>query len=272
MNEHSIAFVGAGNMAGAIIGGLLDAGYDPGRLSVSAPSASTRERWQARALGRVEASNTGHVAQADVVVLGMKPRHTREVCLELAPVLHSNQVVLSLVAGIRSASIRQWLGDTAAVVRSVPNTPALLRAGVTGMYADSTVGADRRQRAEAIMKAVGEVIWVTAEELLDTVTAVSGSGPAYFFQFVEAMIDEAIAMGLDAESARTLCSLTCLGAGSMLAAGEASAAELRRRVCSPGGTTERAVASFAEAGIGEIVAAAMRAARARSVEMGDELS
>jgi pyrroline-5-carboxylate reductase len=180
--------------------------------------------------------------------------------------------VLSVAAGVEAASMARWLGGHDAVARCMPNTPSSLGCGASGLYALPGVSAAQRAHAEAIAAAVGVVRWVDEESLLHAVTAVAGSAPAYFFLFMEAMMAEGRRMGLDDESVRTLCAQTCIGAGRMVAEAGIDAAELRKRVCSPGGTTERAVAAFLDGGLKELVATAMQDCYARSEEMARELS
>ena len=270
--DFSTAFIGAGNMASSIIAGLIDAGTDPALLRAADPGAESRARASELGLSAVGVDNSAAARGADVVVLAVKPQILRAVCEDLAPVLASGQLVISIAAGIGTDSLRQWLGPAAALVRCMPNTPSLLRAGASGLFAVPGVSEGQRAQAESIMAAVGVVRWVETEELLHAVTAVAGSAPAYFFLFMEAMIDEGRRMGLDAETVRTLCAQSCVGAGLMVAEGSVDAAELRRRVCSPGGTTEKAVTAFRDGGLEELVQRAMRACYARSEEMGRELS
>ncbi|MFT7287686.1 MAG: pyrroline-5-carboxylate reductase [Halieaceae bacterium] len=272
MSVFSVAFIGAGNMAGSIIGGLLAAGFDAASLAAADPDEGNLQRLEKQGLTRTGTDNAAIAGAADVVVLAVKPQILRAVCEDLAPVMREGQLAVSIAAGVGADSLREWLGDRPAIVRCMPNTPALLRAGASALYAHGAVSDVQRLRAEQVMTAVGILRWVKEESLLHAVTAVSGSGPAYFFLFMEAMIAEGQRMGLDAESARTLCAQTCIGAGRMLAEGDVAAAELRRRVCSPGGSTERAVAAFQGGGLEGIVRTAMRACYARSEEMGKELT
>lgn len=272
MSTFTTAFIGAGNMAGGIIGGLLRKGFSADTIRASAATEEGLTRLQSLGLEALSTDNREVARGADVVVLAVKPQRLRGVCEELGPVIHRDQLLISVAAGVRAQSIHGWLGSTPALVRCMPNVPALLGFGAAGMFAYGEVSAAQRARAQAIMDAVGVSCWVDDEELIHAVTAVSGSGPAYFFQFMEAMIAQAQRMGLDADTARTLCAQTCIGAGQMLAQSEHSAAELRRRVCSPGGTTERAVAAFTAAGLEAIVGQAMQDCLERSREMADELA
>jgi pyrroline-5-carboxylate reductase len=272
VTSFSTAFIGAGNMAYSIIAGLVDAGTDPALLRAANRGEAKLERLRGLGLSALGTDNRAAASGADVVVLAVKPQVMRGVCEELAGAVSANQLVISLAVGISAATLRDWLGGQPAVVRCMPNTPSLLRAGAAGLFAGTGVSPVQREQAAAIMGAVGVVRWVEDESLLHTVTAVAGSGPAYFFLFMEAMIAEAQRMGLDAESARILCAQTCIGAGRMVAEGGVDAAELRRRVCSPGGTTEPAVAALQDGALDKLVQRAMRACHARSEEMARELS
>lgn len=272
MSSYSIAFLGAGNMAGSIIGGLLASGMDADALRVANRGSEKLEAM--RELGITALSNDNGTAArgADVVVLAMKPKQLREVCEALAEVITPDQLVMSVAAGVEAESISRWLGGHAAVVRCMPNTPSAVGCGASGLYALPAVSAAQREQASTVMAAVGVVEWVEEESLLHAVTAVAGSAPAYYFLFMEAIIAEGERMGLDGDAVRNLCAQTCIGAGRMVAGGEADAAELRRRVCSPGGTTERAVAALQDGGLPELVARAMQDCYRRSEEMAKELS
>lgn len=272
MNAFTTAFIGAGNMATSIIGGMLAGGFDAQQISATAKSAESVAALNAMGLRDASSDNIKIAADAGVIVLAVKPQIMRSVCEEIAPVVRSGQLAISVAAGTPAASLNAWLGGKASVVRCMPNTPSLLGAGASGLFAHGEVSDAQRQQAEGIMQAVGLVRWVEDEALLHAVTAVSGSGPAYFFQFMEAMIAEGQRMGLDVDTARTLCAHTCMGAGRMLAEGDVDAAELRQRVCSPGGTTERAVESFSADDLASLVSRAMRACQVRSIEMSEELA
>lgn len=266
------AFVGAGNMAASIIGGMLAAGFPADTLRASATSETTLEPLRKLELAALDTDNARIVRGADVVVLAVKPQKLRAVCEELAPSITAEQLVLSVAAGVTSDSLSGWLGGHAAIVRCMPNTPSLLGVGASGVYARPAVSGVQRQRTDAILSSVGVVRWLDDEQLLHAVTAIAGSAPAYFFQFMQAMIAEGERMGLDAPTARTLCAQTCLGAGTMLAESDEDAATLLAAVCSPGGTTERAVEAFTAGGLEALVAAAMQRCHARSQEMAEEFS
>ena len=272
MSDFSIAFIGAGNMAGSIIGGMLAAGVSADRFSASDPATGNLDALRERGLTNLGSDNKTAVTNADVVVLAVKPQVLAEVCADIAPVVNADKLVISIAAGVEGEAIDRWLGGYAAIVRCMPNTPALVGEGASALCPIGDVSDQHRSWAEEILGAVGVVRWVGREHDLHAVTAVSGSGPAYFFQFMEAMIAEAERMGLDAETARTLCAQTCIGAGHMVAAGDVDAGELRRRVCSPGGTTERAVAAFSAGDLAGLVSTAMEDCFKRSEELAEELS
>jgi pyrroline-5-carboxylate reductase len=258
-----IAFVGGGNMARSLIGGLLARGLKAEQLCVFEPNAELRAAL-ARDFGiAAAASNADAVRTADVVVLAVKPQVMRTACSEFAFAVRSDAVIVSIAAGITTAQLKTWLGAERGIVRSMPNTPALLGAGATGLFATERVDAAGRTRANALMASVGVTVWIESEALMDAVTALSGSGPAYVFLLAEAMQAGGEAQGLPSNAARALTVQTLLGAARMLAEAGESAAELRNRVTSPGGTTQAALESFEAAGFRVIVADALEAATAR---------
>jgi pyrroline-5-carboxylate reductase len=267
-----IAFIGGGNMTRGLLGGLLARGTDPALVTVTAATEGTRSAL-ARDLGvRTTADNAAAVSGARVVVLSVKPQVLRDVTRQLAPALRPGTLVISVAAGIRTGQLRAWIGAGAApaipVVRAMPNRPALLGAGATGMYADGSVSKAERKLAEELLGATGLAVWVGEEDELDLVTALSGSGPAYFFRLAEVMAEVAAAEGLDAAVARRLAAQTLAGAGRMVAAEEApDLAAMRAAVTSKGGTTAAALARFDALGLPAMVAEAMRAAVARSQEL-----
>jgi len=271
VDRFTTAFIGAGNMSHSIIAGMLAAGFAAQDLYASNRSAPRLEALRELGLTRLGQDNRATAAQADVIVLGVKPQGLEVVCRELAGALAGHQLVISLAAGIDSEAIAAWIGAGPALLRCVPNTPARLGAGASMACACRGVSPVQRGRAQAILDAVGITRWTEDEELLHAATALSGSGPAYFFTIMQAMIDEAVRMGLDEGSARTLCAQTCLGAGRMLAECEDDAAALARAVTSPGGTTERALAVLAAEDQGGVLSRAMRAAQLRSRELSTTL-
>jgi len=266
----TIAFIGGGNMAGALIGGLIGNGYPASRLAAADILPAQRERL-AQSYGIKVAAEIADVAgEAETVVLAVKPQHMREVARTLAAKL-TDQLVVSIAAGIRSVDLARWLGGYGRIVRVMPNTPALIRAGMSGLYACPDVSAAERKRAEAILAAVGETIWVEREDLIDAVTAVSGSGPAYVFYFIEAVRKAALEMGFAARDAERLVMSTFAGAVALAKASDEDVAVLRERVTSKGGTTERALAAMEAQRVGAHIATAVHAALKRATELGEEL-
>jgi len=269
-NPGPVAFIGGGNMARSLVGGLLARGMDARAIRVAEPVEALRVALASDFGVAVFADSHAAVAGATTWVLGVKPQVAREVCIGLADTAQRHApLLLSVAAGITTAQLQRWLGDGIGVVRCMPNTPALLAAGVTGMFANAQVDAEGRERAQQLMQAVGRTVWIDDERQMDAVTAVSGSGPAYVFLLAEAMIDAARAEGLDRDAAHALVVQTLLGAARMLDAGDVDAAELRRRVTSPGGTTQAALEVFEAGGLRRLVAAAITAARARGQALAD---
>lgn len=269
MQTQKIGFIGAGNMASALIQGLISQGTDAGSLLVTDIDAD-KPVTLARAHGIQAASEADIAAGADIIVLAVKPQVMQAACESLAAQLAQNSnkpLFISVAAGITLASLEQWLGNRPAVVRCMPNTPALVGKGATGLFANDEVNEQQRQATSEIMAAIGMSVWVPQETDLDAVTAVSGSGPAYFFLFMEAMQEAALDMGLDENLARALVRQTAAGAAELAAQSDDDVAELRRKVTSPGGTTEQAILSFEADQLRVIVARALQAARRRSQEL-----
>ncbi|RJX33579.1 MAG: pyrroline-5-carboxylate reductase [Oxalobacter sp.] len=265
-----IAFVGGGNMATALIGGLagkLTAGANIHVIDIN-PDAlrALQQTFGVTTAGKIDAQ----VAACDVIVLAVKPQQMREVMAELAPHVTA-QLVLSIAAGIRLQDLSRWLNGHAAIVRTMPNTPALIGMGITGMVAMPGVSAQQREVADTIMQAVGGTVWLEDESQIDAVTAVSGSGPAYVFFFIEAMQQAAQEMGLTAEQGRQLAIATFVGASQLAAQSDEPVNILRDRVTSKGGTTFAALTSMEASGVGEAINKAMKAAAARSKELGETL-
>ncbi|MGN6113840.1 MAG: pyrroline-5-carboxylate reductase [Luteimonas sp.] len=265
MSEDTIAFIGGGNMARSLIGGLVARGVPGASIRVAEPVDALREALARDFGAAVFGSGADAVAAgAGTWVLAVKPQVMRAVCEALAPQAQAARpLVVSIAAGITAAQLDRWLGGGVAVVRCMPNTPALLGAGVTGRFATAGVDAAGRAAAQQLLASAGETVWIGDEAWMDAVTAVSGSGPAYIFLLAEAMQAAAVAEGLPADAARTLVLQTILGAARMLTEGDADAAELRRRVTSPNGTTQAAVETFEAGGFRELVAGAVRAATER---------
>jgi pyrroline-5-carboxylate reductase len=266
---NNITFIGGGNMATAIIGGLIADGLPAAAIEVVDVSSETCARLTQQ-FGLAAHTSLEQAKLHGVIVLAVKPQQLLDVAKQLGPRLRE-QLVVSIAAGVRLGDLSRWLGGHARIVRTMPNTPAMVGAGITGMFAGEQVGAEQRSRAESILRAVGAVVWVNDEQELDWVTALSGSGPAYVFYFIEALEDAGIKAGLSAETARRLALHTVLGAAKLaLEAGE-DPAVLRAKVTSKGGTTERAIASLEVDGFMDTIARAVNAAAVRSKELGDEL-
>ena len=272
MASASIAFIGGGNMASSIIGGLVAKGFSPKRIIVSDPSAESLQRLRKVAPVKVTHDNAEAVAGADVVVLAVKPQVMKSVVESIASTVSATQpLIISIAAGIEVASLQRWFATPRAIVRCMPNTPALVQSGATALFANAQVNEDQHQLATTILRAVGIALWVDDEAQLDAVTAVSGSGPAYFFLVMEAMQAAGEKMGLAPDMVRQLTLQTALGAAQMAISSDVGAEELRRRVTSPGGTTERAVACFEEGGLRTLFESALNAARDRSMALAREL-
>jgi pyrroline-5-carboxylate reductase len=267
MTQETIAFIGGGNMATSLIAGLIADNYSPQRMVVSDPDGTKRDALLARFGVRATSDNLEAIRGADVVLLCVKPQMARAVCSELAPAAAAVPLIISVMAGIREQSLQAWLGGPRALVRAMPNTPAMIQAGAIVLHATADVTADQQSQAETILRAGGLTRWVEGEELMDTVTALSGSGPAYFFLLMEALEQAGIDLGLDAESARLLTIQTALGAARMAMESTDSPRELRLRVTSPKGTTERALQILESGGFSTTVEHAVRAACERSQEL-----
>lgn len=275
MKEPIFAFIGGGNMGRCLVGGLIGDGHPCERLRVSDPDPERLQVFGERFGVRTGNDNRSTIAGADVVILAVKPQVVRAVVEDVAETLRAQRpLVLSIVAGLSTGVLRKWIGSggigsEVPIVRAMPNTPALVRSGAAALYAEAgSVGRGHRDSAESILRAVGSTVWVEDEALMDTVTALSGSGPAYFFLLMELIERAGVSMGLTPESARLLTLQTAFGAAKMALESETPAAVLRAQVTSPGGTTEQAIKTFQDCGIESIVTRALRAAEARSRELG----
>jgi len=267
-----IAFVGAGNMASSIIGGLIESGHPAECISAADPFPVSLERLREIAPVAVYNDNLAAVQVADIIILAVKPQVMATATDSIAAAVRANRaLVISIAAGVTIASMQARLGPEVAIVRCMPNTPALVGCGASGLFANNKTSAEQREFAQLVMSAVGITCWVDSEPELDAITALSGSGPAYFFLFIEAMVDAGIALGLDAKTAHTLALQTSLGASRMAIESDVDLVELRRRVTSPGGTTERAIQSFEQDGLRKVVARGMCAAADRAAEMAKEM-
>lgn len=272
MKEQTIGFIGGGNMAASLIGGLIADGIAAKRIWVSDVDSEKLKRLEEKFGIHPARDNKAVVAEADVVVLAVKPQIMQAVAESLrSEVERRRPLVISIAAGIREADLEKWLGDSVHLVRCMPNTPALVRTGATALHANRRVGQKQRDLAETILRAVGVALWVEEESLLDVVTALSGSGPAYYFLLMEAMEKAAIGLGLNEATARLLTQQTALGAAKMALEAAESPADLRRKVTSPGGTTQRAVETFEQGGFTALVEKALSEAKERSIELSMEL-
>lgn len=270
--QDTISFIGGGNMANSLIGGLIANGWSPESVCVAEPEPEKRAALQQHYGVQGTQHNDEAVGRSATVVLAVKPQVMSSVVKSLAESAKQNRpLVVSIAAGVRETDIRRWLGYEAAIVRTMPNTPALVQCGATALYANPFVSDDHRNRAESILRSVGITLWVDDEALLDAVTAVSGSGPAYFFLVMELTAAAGVKLGLSADTARTLALQTALGAAKMALESPDELGTLRARVTSPGGTTERALDILTEGGIERLFSAALEGARDRSIELGDTL-
>ncbi|MDX1497597.1 MAG: pyrroline-5-carboxylate reductase [Salinisphaeraceae bacterium] len=269
MHKH-ITFIGGGNMAASLIGGLLQDGHPAERIAVVEP-VEERRQWLSREF-QIECQAETNLSNTDVVVLAVKPQVLQTVAKNLAVAIQQNNVlVVSIAAGIRCEDMARWLGGHRSIVRCMPNTPALVQTGATGLYALDEVSSEQRRTAESVLRAVGLTLWVEEESLIDSITAISGSGPAYFFHFMEALQAAGQKLGLEPQKARLLTLQTALGAARMALESKEDLAELRRRVTSPGGTTERALQSMDAENFVDIVGRAAAAAAQRAAELADDL-
>lgn len=272
MKQHVLGFIGAGNMAASLIGGLVADGYPADNIWVSDINTVALNSLSERFGVHVTEHNSIVAEHAQVLVLAVKPQILRPVSEEIAGVAQLRKpLVISIAAGIRADDIDRWLGGNMPIVRCMPNTPAMVRSGATGLFANACVGPEQCSLAEAILRAAGVTVWVANESLLDAVTALSGSGPAYFFLLMEAMEEAGVDLGLARDTARLLAQQTALGAGRIALEANEPPAELRRKVTSPGGTTEQAIEVFEAGDLRLLVSRAMAAAARRAAELSVQL-
>ena len=270
----NICFIGGGNMATSLIGGLIAQGHPADSISVSDPNESQRSELEQTFSINTFADCGAAMNNADIVVLAVKPQVMKDVALNIAAALKDSAkqpLFVSIAAGINLFSLASWLGADQAIVRCMPNTPSLIQLGASGLFANEHTSIVQKNLAETVLKAAGIVQWVQNEAEIDAVTAVSGSGPAYYFLLMEAMIDAGTELGLSRETASELTIQTAIGAAQMAKASDVDVAELRRRVTSPGGTTEQAINTFEGAHLRDIVKAALNAANRRSGELAELL-
>ncbi|MFU8836712.1 MAG: pyrroline-5-carboxylate reductase [Thiohalomonadaceae bacterium] len=272
MQKCKIGFIGGGNMAGSLIGGLISDGFAAEKIWVAEPDQQRREELAGRFSLHTSADNLALVNEVDVVVLAVKPQAMQAVCQEISTAVQTKRpLLISVAAGLRSADLNRWLGGNQAIVRSMPNTPALVQSGATALFANAQVSDSQAELAESIMRAVGLTLWLDDETLMDAVTAISGSGPAYFFLLMEMLEQTGSQMGLAPKNARLLALQTAFGAAKMALESQDDAATLRARVTSPGGTTERAIGLLEQGEIRTLFAQALDGARQRAAELADQL-
>lgn len=269
---ENIVFIGGGNMARSLIGGLLQAAHPHENLFVVDPNLEARQLLQSQFDISIQATAENVLPQADVILLAVKPQVLKTVCEDIAPMLKQRPcLIISIVAGIELTSINQWLGSDNAIVRVMPNTPALIGEGASGLYANAKVSDKQKKSAQKILDAVGSTVWVASEKMLNVVTALSGSGPAYYFYFMEIMIHWAKAAGLPEDIAETLTLNTAKGAAMMALSSEMEVDELRRQVTSKGGTTEAALKSLESDNLEQLLSRALEAANLRADQLAKEL-
>lgn len=263
-----VAFIGGGNMATALIAGLLRQGASANNIWVVEHNEQAQQRLRTEFGVSVVETMDAAALRVDVIVLAVKPQQLPDVAATLRPLL-TTQVVVSIAAGVRIASLSSWLSGYATIVRAMPNTPAMVGAGVTALFAAAAVTAPQRSLASAVLEAAGSVLWLEHEGLMDAVTAVSGSGPAYVFLFMEAMQQAGVELGLTTDAARQLTLETFLGAAKLAASSSEDVAQLRARVTSKGGTTEQAILTMQARAVPEAIVAAVHAAAQRSKTLGE---
>jgi pyrroline-5-carboxylate reductase len=272
MNTQNIGFIGGGNMASSLIKGLITSGHSPKNIWVTDVNQQVLENLATTLKIHVVTDHQRIIEAVDVVVLAVKPQIIRKVTEKIAPLLSQKKLlVVSIAAGINQRHLMQWIGGEVAIVRCMPNMPALVLTGATALHANANVSQQQKDLAENILRAVGICLWVNDENDLDTVTAVSGSGPAYYFLLMQAMEEAAQALGLEPKIARLLIQQTALGAAKVALELASSPEQLRQQVSSPGGTTERAIKVFEQGDFTSLVLKALQAAKKRSIELSAEL-
>ena len=270
-NKTVIGFIGAGNMAYALIKGLLNNGFDASQINISDPNEELLRNRESELKVTTYSDNASLLSNSDVIFFAVKPQVLSNVCLELKGIVKSKHLFVSIVAGIRSSDINRWLGGNFSLIRTMPNTPALFQSGVTGLFANEVVDNEQKLLVSSILSSVGECFWVNEEKLIDAITAISGSGPAYFFLLMESMKQAGMALGLDEETANSLSIQTAYGASLMANKTGKDSRTLRSEVTSPNGTTQSAIESFQDQNFEGIVANATRAAYDRARELSNEL-
>ena len=270
-NETVIGFIGAGNMAYALINGLLNNGYDSKNIKVSDPNHELLQKREAELNITTFENNSSLVEACDIIVFAVKPQVLSKVCLELREKIKPKHLFISIVAGIRVNDINRWLGGKYSLVRTMPNTPALMQHGVTGLFPNELVSDEQKALVTTMLSSVGDCFWVNEEKLIDAITAISGSGPAYFFLLMQSMTQAGIALGLDENTAKELSVQTGFGASLMATKSGKDPKTLRTDVTSPKGTTQAAIECFQDQNFEGIVASATRAAFDRARDLSNEL-
>ena len=271
MDTYKITFIGAGNMATALIGGLVHDKFPAKSICASDVNDQKLTLLEEACGINTSGDNKSAISEADVIVLSVKPQMMREICQDIAAVVQQKQpLIISVAAGLNVENLSNWLGEKTAIVRAMPNTPALIKAGATGLFANEYVSQSQKEVAEKIMRAVGVVLWVDIEEHMDLITALSGSGPAYYFKIMESFEKAACEMGLPPETARLLNLQTALGAARLAIESDDTLSTLREKVTSPGGTTEKGLEALQEAGVEQMVKLTLQAAATRAAELAKE--
>ncbi|EGL53722.1 pyrroline-5-carboxylate reductase [Methylophaga aminisulfidivorans MP] len=272
MKQCTIAFIGGGNMARSLIGGLISNQFTAENIHVSDANTEALDNLASRYNVKTFTDNLAAIADADVVILAVKPQQLQSVIRQIAPAWQQDKLLISIAAGIRLDDISRWLDfDGAAIVRAMPNTPSLVQAGATALCANNYVTSEQHELAESMLRAVGLALWISDEKQMDAVTALSGSGPAYFFLVLEALQTAGMELGLPEETARLLALETSFGAAKMALESDESACVLRQRVTSPGGTTERALDVFEQGDLRGLFKQALTAAAQRADELAEQL-
>lgn len=270
MDNQQIAFIGCGNMGSSLMGGLIADGYNKQCITGCEPQAEQREKIVSHYDVEIVADAASACKGANIIVLAVKPQIMAEVCREIRTEINPDSLIISIAAGIQLDSLANWLGEELGIVRAMPNTPALIGAGASALVANKHTSDQQRNQAEMVLRSVGITLWLEKEDLINAVTAVSGSGPAYFFLIIEIMQQVALELGLNEEQARLLTLQTALGAARMALESEVDAAQLRRQVTSPGGTTEQALGVMMDSRLDKIFSDALKAARDQSIKLAEQ--
>ncbi|REG83646.1 pyrroline-5-carboxylate reductase [Marinomonas pollencensis] len=270
--KPSIAFIGVGNMASAIIGGMIEAGYPAAKIMGTSRTAEKRAAYSAMYGIEMLDNNNAALDQADAVVLCVKPAQIQGVIEDFSDHIRADQIFLSVAAGVELAALEKWLNQPVAVVRSMPNTPSQVGSGMSGLIANARTSDEQKAWVSSVFASIGDSVWVDDEAHMHTVTALSGSAPAYFFRFLEAMIKSGQEQGLNEEACRRLASYTMLGAAKMVTELDTPISQLRKNITSPNGTTEQALLSFEDANIDKVVDDAMTACANRSKQLASQFS